>query len=133
MGAIFHNPIQALVSRFFTHRKANHVFADYHIKAGKAGMKLVKDKVIVDEIPWPAIQIIVAYKRDLITTDLICFDMVLDDGSLIEINEEMDGFDHLLTALERQFPLFDRTWPDKVVHPPFAPNRTIVYTGIGVD
>jgi hypothetical protein len=133
MNAQTSNPIQALIGRFFPSRKPAHVFADYHIKSGRGGIKLVKEKAVVDEIPWAAISIIVAYKRDLITTDLICFDVVLEDGTLVEVNEEMDGFEHLLNSLERQLPSFDRTWPDKVVHPPFAPNRTVVYTGIGVS
>ncbi|HEY3328928.1 MAG TPA: hypothetical protein VGK19_02820 [Capsulimonadaceae bacterium] len=123
-------PVVAWLTKLIPSKKTAHVFEDCHIVTTRAGFQLVKEKVVLESVAWPGIQIIVAHKRDLITTDLVCFEIVLDDGSVIEVNEEMDGFEKFLTVLERTFASFDRNWPDKVLLPAFAPNRTMIYTGI---
>ena len=124
------NPILSWFASLLPSKKNEPVFSDCHIVTDREGFKIVKEVALLEAVAWPSVSIIVAYKRDLITTDLICFEIVLDDGSMIEINEEMDGFDLFLNGLESTFESYNRTWPDSVVLPPFAPNRTLVYSGI---
>jgi len=82
------------------------------------------DAVSLDEV-----RAIVAYKLDELTTDLVCCDIVTGaaDGEQIRtIHEELLGFDAAMNAFEA-LPSFDRQWRDKVVLPPFATNRTVIY------
>lgn len=75
------------------------------------------------------VRVIVAYKLDELTADLICCDIVTGaaDGEQIRaIHEELLGFDAAMKAFEA-LPGFDRQWRDVVVFPPFAPNRTVIY------
>jgi hypothetical protein len=76
------------------------------------------------------IERIEAYKRDLLTEDQICMDIWLDrtapSPGPVSISEDMQGFDAVVEGLER-LRGFDPLWRDKVVQPPFAENRTLVY------
>lgn len=69
---------------------------------------------------------IAAYKRDEITTDLICFDVTAADGAVWTFHEEIVGFDDLVAAVER-LPGFVAHWRDAIVLPPFEWNRTVVW------
>ena len=122
------NPLRAKLERLLTLQKRELVFGDCHIVSERAGFRVIRDQQLRDIALWPSIQVIIAHKRDLITMDLICFDVLLDDGDLIEVNEEMYGFESLLAAMERNLPRFDKRWPDKVVEPPFAANQTVIYS-----
>lgn len=68
------------------------------------------------------------FKRDEITTDLVCCEIRVDanDGPIWFFHEETVGFDKLVTFLER-LPAFDLRWRDKVMLPPFAENRTVAF------
>lgn len=82
------------------------------------------DAVSLDEV-----RVIVAYKLDELTNDLVCCDIVTGaaDGEQIRtIHEELLGFDAAMKAFEA-LPGFDRQWRDAVVSPPFATNRTVIY------
>jgi hypothetical protein len=70
---------------------------------------------------------IAIYKRDEITTDLVCFEVALESGDEITLHEEMPGFDHWAKPLER-LSGFDTDWRDRVIHPPFATNEIIAYS-----
>jgi hypothetical protein len=83
------------------------------------------DAVFLDEVTA-----IVAYKLDELTTDLVCCDIVTGagDGEQIRtIHEELPGF-HAAMASFEILPGFDRRWREAVILPPFATNRTIVYS-----
>lgn len=85
------------------------------------------DAVSLDEI-----EAVIAYKLDEITTDLVCCDIVTDvgDGEQIRtIHEELPGFDAAMARFET-LPGFDGKWRDKVIDPPFATNRTVIYSRI---
>lgn len=77
-------------------------------------------------LPLAGIADIAAYKRDEITTDLICFDFTASDGKIWTFHEDMAGFDDLVAAVER-LPGFLAGWRDKVILPAFARNRIIVW------
>jgi hypothetical protein len=89
----------------------------------------------VDKISFDEISVVVAYKVDEFTTDLVCCDIVTgsEGGEQIRtIHEEISGFETLMSRLEA-LPGFDRKWREAVIPPPFAGNRTIIYQrGAGV-
>ncbi|OBS53994.1 hypothetical protein A8B73_02965 [Methylosinus sp. 3S-1] len=82
------------------------------------------EKISLDEV-----SVVVAYKIDELTTDLVCCDIVAGpegDEQIRTIHEEISGFENLMTRLEA-LPGFDRKWREAVILPPFAENRTIIY------
>jgi hypothetical protein len=76
------------------------------------------------------IERIEVYKRDTFTTDLICMDIWLDRTAStrgpVSIHEEMNGFDAVVEGFQYLCG-FDQHWREKVLQPPFAENRTVVY------
>lgn len=75
------------------------------------------------------IQEVVFFKRDELTVDLICCDIVLRTEQGLEIwflHEELRGWDELIRLLER-LPGFDREWFQNVAWPAFAANPTSVF------
>lgn len=86
------------------------------------------DAVSLDEI-----NAVIAYKLDEITTDLVCCDIVtgVGDGEQIRtIHEELPGFDLAMARLEA-LPAFNQMWRSEVILPPFATNRTTIFSRTG--
>lgn len=80
---------------------------------------------LLDQLPPSAVQKVTFYKRDEITTDLICCDVEVD-GATWFFHEEADGWDLLIKHLE-QLPDFRSEWQPKVVQPPFATSEFVAY------
>ncbi|HEX5183064.1 MAG TPA: hypothetical protein VFW19_07915 [Allosphingosinicella sp.] len=76
---------------------------------------------IPDQLPLARIETVTFYKRDELTTDLICCDVEIA-GRIRFFHEEQEGWDALLTHLEK-LPGFRRDWRDTVMPPPFARNQ----------
>ncbi len=88
----------------------------------------------VERISIETITEITAYKADLITTDLVCFEIVtVCDEHMTNrtIDEEMPGFGDVATKL-KGLPGFYQQWWDAVVLPAFEQNYTLLYRR-GVD
>jgi hypothetical protein len=82
-------------------------------------------------VPWEEIRQIAGYKRDLLTTDLICLAVVFEGATermVLDLHEEMAGFRALLDELERRFPFPDSKWWSKVAFPAFAKNWTVLWS-----
>jgi hypothetical protein len=81
------------------------------------------------EVHWSEVVRLVAYKRDCFAIDLICFGFVTDER-FVEVNEEMEGWEALTDALPAYLPgtLDKADWWAKVALPPFATNRTTLFT-----
>lgn len=93
------------------------------------GFEIVTGKGI-DTVSFDEVSAIVAYKLDELTTDLICCDIVTGagDGEQIRtIHEELPGFEAVMARFE-MLPGFNGKWRDEVVDPPFATNRTVIYS-----
>ena len=62
-------------------------------------------------------------------TDLLCLQFFTADGTVIEIHEEMPGFDELPDILPDRLPGFPprSEWYPQVMLPPFAVNRRVVW------
>ncbi|HEX8902056.1 hypothetical protein, partial [Vitreimonas sp.] len=72
-----------------------------------------------------AIQQVAFFKRDQITTDLICCEIIARDETWFFHEEQPEWSDVL--ELVQQLPGFDDEWLSKVMLPPFAENRTIAF------
>ncbi len=81
--------------------------------------------------PLSEIDLVVFYKRDELTTDLICCD-IHTDGTIWFCHEEAQEWEAMLAQLG-QLPRFDDGWYARVVHPPFVACRTVAYCRAGHD
>lgn len=79
-------------------------------------------------IEWTSIRSIKAYKRDLITSDLVCLQIEFgSEPHYLDISEEWCGFTNLSESLVQRF-AFPADWQEVVIQPPFASNETILFT-----
>ena len=70
-------------------------------------------------VAWSEVEEIVAFKRDLYTTDCICLALAMPGGT-VEINEEMPGFVDWREAMEHHFGLTP-DWYIEIMTPVFEP------------
>lgn len=66
------------------------------------------------------------YKRDEITSDLICCDVAVN-GATWTFNEEQVGWDLLLQHIYK-LPNFRTDWYAAVSQPPFATSETVAFS-----
>lgn len=86
---------------------------------------MASDLPILDQLPLCEIDEVVFYKRDEITTDLICCD-VEAQGRVWTFHEEMDGWQLLIAHLSA-LPGFRSDWYEAAVNPPFDTSETIAF------
>jgi hypothetical protein len=77
------------------------------------------------QLPLPDIRVVIFYKRDEITTDLICCDVEVA-GHVWTFHEETAGWSDLIAHLS-ELPGFRADWYEAVVSPPFATNETVAF------
>lgn len=77
-------------------------------------------------IQWDEIDTLLAYKKDLLTTDEICLDMHWS-GRMIRISESTNGWYQFLERLPRNFPGIKQGWDFDIIHPAFATNLTLLF------
>ena len=79
-------------------------------------------------LAWNEVESVMAFKRDLITTDLACLGF-RGSGLYLEANEEMSGFEafarELPTHLAGALPY--ETWFGEVLQPPLAENARVIF------
>ena len=78
---------------------------------------------LLAQLPLPDITKVTFYKRDEITTDLICCDVALGEP-VWTFHEELVGWDLLIDHLQ-QLPRFRSDWFAAVAQPAFAPSETV--------
>lgn len=83
----------------------------------------------LEELSLAGIDRVTFFKRDELTTDLICCAVEVD-GRIWFFHEEMEGWDALLRHLER-LPGFRADWYAHVFRPAFATCETIAYSRDG--
>jgi hypothetical protein len=103
----------------------------------KIHVRIDGDTLVVDgatpqasPIALGKIEQVAFFKRDELTTDLICCEIKVsgEHGSeTLLFHEELSDWNMVLAFLQR-LPRFDEDWRDKVTNPPFATNRFIAYT-----
>jgi len=88
----------------------------------------VKLPKITHQVGWESITEVMAYKRDLGTTDLICLAILSADKRPIEIHEEMQGYVKLWHELEARLPGYQDKYAAWIMKsPPFDPKPISVW------
>jgi hypothetical protein len=88
------------------------------------GFRLCSGKESV-EVHWRSVSRVTAYKRDLLTTDLLCMLVEFDDR-IVELNEEMIGYTAAEQAMVKALGIGGE-WKLRVLFPAFETNPTLVY------
>jgi hypothetical protein len=78
------------------------------------------------KIRWSSIERLEGYKRDLMTTDLICMDVTFD-GSVVTFSEETPGWYIFQERLRAALPEVSPTWEFDITFPAFGTNFTVLY------
>ncbi len=76
---------------------------------------------------WHNVTEIVAFKRDLLTTDLICLAFHIDDGTVIETDEQMVGYAKFIDLVASQFELAPDWWSN-VAFPAFQTSMATIWS-----
>jgi hypothetical protein len=84
------------------------------------------DPDLLQGLPLAEITQVTFYKRDRLTTDLICCDVALGD-KVQAFHEELAGWDLLIAHL-RKLPQFRGDWFEAVSRPPFATRETVAFS-----
>ena len=87
----------------------------------------------VASVPWDEVLRVTAFKRDLLTVDCICMAIAAQDGTTVEVNEEMLGWEALTAALASHLP-GSIAWSEcssNVAFPAFVANETQVFVRHG--
>lgn len=84
------------------------------------------DADVLAQLPLSEIDKVTFYKRDEVTTDLICCDVEMN-GEVWPFHEELVGWDLLLDHL-RKLPSFRDDWFAVVSQPPFATSETVAFS-----
>jgi len=80
---------------------------------------------VLNQLPLSAIETVVFYKRDEITTDLICCDVEVA-RRVWTFHEEATGSADLIAHLSG-LPGFRDDWYEAAVRPPFATSETVAF------
>lgn len=80
-------------------------------------------------VSWFDIHQATVFKRDLFSIDCICLLIRCADGTEVELNEEMGGWNRLVNALPKYLPgcLPYSEWYSATAFPAFAPNPAEIY------
>jgi hypothetical protein len=78
---------------------------------------------------WADVVEIRAYKRDELTTDLLCLDVQVKDGTTWLVHEEAPGWEEFLEEAERALPGVRpfREWFAEVTQPALARNEKLIF------
>jgi hypothetical protein len=93
--------------------------------ANTSGMPAI-DAELLAQLPLSAIRKVTFYKRDEVTTDLICCDVEVGDEAWT-FHEELVGWSLLVEHLQR-LPGFASDWFAAVSQPPFAESKTVAFS-----
>jgi hypothetical protein len=98
------------------------------ISISSDGFTFQKDRKNPIQVKWNDIEKIEAYKADQLATDLICLAFQCSGFDfLIQLHEEMKGFDDLKKSIESRFDI-DADWWGRTAFPPFDVNRSVIWS-----
>jgi hypothetical protein len=108
---------------------------DYHFgisfdSAGFVVTALKKTSGKPISMTWSEIVRIVAFKRDLFSTDCVCLMMLRHDNMGVEVDEEMKGWSEFTQTLPIYLPGCKpwSGWFMEITTPAFAPNETEIFS-----
>ena len=111
--------------RLLENAKNGSVFGDTQ------GLKFRGPKGDFSELRWIDVEEVRAFKRDLLTTDLICLAFKKSGKEEhYEMNEEMVGYHDLLELIPEHLPRFNLEWLSSIALPAFAPNHQVIWKRI---
>ena len=84
------------------------------------------DAELLAGLPLADVAKVTFYKRDEVTTDLICCDVAVA-GEVRTFHEELVGWDMLIEHLQ-MLPNFRADWFVAVSQPPFATSQTVAFS-----
>lgn len=84
------------------------------------------EEAILAQLPLPSLDEVTFYKRDEVTSDLICCEVLIGD-KVWTFHEELVGWDALIDHLQR-LPGFRADWFAAVSQPPFATRETVAFS-----
>jgi hypothetical protein len=77
---------------------------------------------------WAEVEKIVAFKRDMVTFDLVCLGFIIPGKKeIFEINDDLRGYQDIVKRIKESFPDSRQDWESAVVRPAFARNTTTIY------
>jgi hypothetical protein len=109
--------------------------SDYHysitfdsVRIAITDLRSKKTKTIALE--WAEVSQAIAFKRDFFSVDCLCLSFRRTDGTGIEVNEEMAGWNRLVGLLPEVLPGCEPhlKWFSAIVFPAFAANPTEIYS-----
>ncbi|MGN6594979.1 hypothetical protein [Sphingopyxis terrae] len=83
------------------------------------------DDQLLSRLPLADINRVTFYKRDELTADLICCDVIIAEATW-SFHEEVAGWDLLLNHLQK-LPQFRLDWYEAVSQPPFAVSKIVAF------
>ncbi len=95
-------------------------------RAAKVTLMAVIDADLLSQLPLTDVAKVTFYKRDELTTDLICCDVLIGDR-VWKFHEELVGWDLLIDYLQG-LPSFRGDWFAAVSQPPFATSETVAFS-----
>lgn len=106
---------------------SNRKRGNWNIALQSNGFLITNDQTQIP-VRWDSIIKITAYKLDRLTTDLICFRVETEDGEVLVVTEEENGFYELEQALSLNLDGFVANWRSQVVQPAFRISDTVIYS-----
>lgn len=98
------------------------------VAGGVECLRITSGKGDASELGWSEVEQVHAYKRDLLTTDLICLAFKKSGKEeYYEIHEEMAGYHDLLEVLQSRLPRFTLEWIFDVAVPAFETKHQIIW------
>ena len=97
------------------------------ISADEVGVNVEKANNKTQLLRWEQVNRIAVYKKDEITTDLICIEFGLPENMTITLHEEMEGYDLVVPKMHMQFEGIEKDWYSKIVKPAFKRNYRVIY------
>jgi hypothetical protein len=86
----------------------------------------ISSKTGIKDILWNDVNELHAYKKDLLTYDEICINIILPK-SIITITEEIEGWVEFIEKMNKVFPSINKEWYADIMLPAFKTNFTILY------
>jgi hypothetical protein len=112
-------------STIFRHLGMPFSFLIADVRFARQHNTMIITPAIIAQLSLADIDAVVFYKRDEITTDLICCDVEVA-GRVSSFHEEAEGWNDLIAHLSA-LPGFRADWYEAVASPAFAASETVAF------
>jgi hypothetical protein len=133
-GAFVIALIYYILAHWYPRRRSEQALDyDYAINFDDLGVRLTNLRKVEDQVHqvlWSDVCRVVAYKVDLLMYDMICIYLTRADGTGVELDEHMAGWNGLMINLHELLPgctPYDDWWHPVAV-PAFKTNETVIFS-----